>query len=107
MYIIQEQKSKRSNDSIIKLTDGTYCEARKFIKLNNNEMYAIVTSLEIDNNSYFSGDQKLLQHIKLWKPYFYGKVKAVPISMLKCKSILVNLDNVTCIIDFPNLIEKD
>lgn len=107
MYMIREQKSKRCNDSVIKLTDDTYCEARKFIKLNNNKMYALVTSIEIGNSSYFSGDKKLLNHVKLCKPYFYGKVKAVPISMLKCKSILINLDHITCITDFPNLFEKD
>ncbi|CAL1295766.1 unnamed protein product [Larinioides sclopetarius] len=35
MFMIKSKKSKKCNDSIVKLADNTYCEAQKFIKLNN------------------------------------------------------------------------
>ena len=61
MYMIKEQKSERCKDSIIKLIDDTYCEARKFIKLNNDEIYALVISVEIDGScgSKIGGDKKI------------------------------------------------
>nr|XP_042912670.1 uncharacterized protein LOC122272752 [Parasteatoda tepidariorum] len=106
MFEIKPEKLKKCNDSIVKLNDNSYCEVRNFL-LINNDVFAVVCELKTEG-SFFDGNLKhMLPQIKICQPYFYGEIKVIHSSKLKCKSLLITVGTESYIADFPNFFEKD
>lgn len=103
-YSSSYKRAEQTNDTRVKLNDGTYCQIDLILELDG-VVYLLVTTFDTICNSTITGIH-VNSHLKLCEISSINK-KCVPISNILKKCIFISTSNFIVITEFPNRIECD